>query len=54
MFFRKFPVAATVVILTGWGVMARDAPADKVTGIQAVHRHGQTFVTWQDAAEGEA
>lgn len=25
-----------------------------VTGIQAVHRHGQTFVTWKDAAEGEA
>jgi hypothetical protein len=25
-----------------------------ITGIQAVHRHGQTFVTWQDVAEGEA
>lgn len=25
-----------------------------VTGIRAVHRHGQTFVTWKDAAEGEA
>jgi hypothetical protein len=25
-----------------------------VTNIQAVHRHGQTFVTWKDAAEGEA
>ena len=25
----------------------------KVTGIQAVYRNGQTFVTWKDAAEGE-
>lgn len=31
-----------------------DADEIKVTGIQAVHRHGQTFVTWRDAAEGEA
>lgn len=31
------------------------APAQTtVTDIQAVHRHGQTFVTWKDAAEGEA
>ncbi len=30
------------------------AQAQEVTGIQAVHRHGQTFVTWKDAAEGEA
>jgi len=26
----------------------------EVTEIRAVHRHGQTFVTWKDAAEGEA
>jgi len=26
----------------------------KVTGIQARYRNGQTFVTWKDAAEGEA
>ncbi len=25
----------------------------EVTGIQAAHRHGQTFVTWRDVAEGE-
>ena len=25
----------------------------EVTAIQAVHRHGQTFVTWKDVAEGE-
>jgi hypothetical protein len=31
------------------------APAEvAVTGIQAIHRDGQTFVTWKDAAEGEA
>jgi hypothetical protein len=28
--------------------------AAEVTGIRAVHRNGQTFVTWNDAAEGEA
>lgn len=27
--------------------------ANEVTGIRAVHRHGQTFVTWKDVAEGE-
>jgi hypothetical protein len=32
---------------------AADDPA-AVTGVRAVHRHGQTFVTWKDAAEGEA
>lgn len=26
----------------------------EVTHIQAVHRHGQTFITWKDVAEGEA
>lgn len=26
----------------------------EVTGIRAVHHHGQTFVTWKDVAEGEA
>lgn len=26
----------------------------KVTGIRAEHRHGQTFVTWKDAAEAQA
>lgn len=29
-------------------------PDPEITGIQAVHRHGQTFVTWKDAAESEA
>lgn len=31
-----------------------DTPVVAVTGVQAVHRHGQTFVTWKDAAEGPA
>jgi hypothetical protein len=42
----------TVVAVLGIaaGVCAQDI---KVTGIQAKHRNGQTFVTWKDAAEGE-
>jgi hypothetical protein len=35
-------------------LIVQQASADvEVMGIQAVHRHGQTFVTWKDAAEGE-
>lgn len=29
------------------------AAEPEATGIRAIHRHGQTFVTWKDAAEGE-
>lgn len=37
------------------GTPAAGKAADpEVTGIRAVHQHGQTFVTWKDAAEGEA
>src|SRR5687767_5096221 len=46
-----------VVISSCWFVLAAlpiRAAEIEVTGIQAVHRHGQTFVTWQDVAEGEA
>ena len=35
-------------------VPAADESPAEVTGIRAVHRDGQTFVTWTDAAEGEA
>src|SRR5262245_56055381 len=35
------------------GTAGRAIAAD-VTEIKAVYRHGQTFVTWKDAAEGEA
>ncbi|MEX0704397.1 MAG: hypothetical protein WD069_20015 [Planctomycetales bacterium] len=38
-----------------WGVSIASAADDgSVTEIRAAHRHGQTFVTWRDAAEGEA
>jgi hypothetical protein len=33
---------------------ASQAQSFQPTGIQAVYRNGQTFVTWKDAAEGEA
>jgi hypothetical protein len=39
-----------LVLITASPVAAEEV---SVTGIRAVHRHGQTFVTWQDAAEGE-
>jgi poly(3-hydroxybutyrate) depolymerase len=39
------------VFLLAW---TTQLDADEVTGIKAIHRHGQTFVTWKDAAEGEA
>jgi hypothetical protein len=34
--------------------LAPRAGEASVTGIKAFHRHGQTFVTWKDAAEGQA
>jgi hypothetical protein len=44
-----------VAVLLALGpTAAEDAPAPRVTGIRTAHRHGQTFVTWTDAAEGEA
>jgi pimeloyl-ACP methyl ester carboxylesterase len=52
-----------VGLILGWtfviGSAAREAGAGEagavtVTDIKAVCRHGQTFVTWMDAAEGEA
>ncbi|MBA4066770.1 MAG: hypothetical protein C0501_24300 [Isosphaera sp.] len=46
---RFLSLAASLLIVTG--AVAADP---EVTGIKAVHRHGQTFVTWTDAAEGEA
>ena len=42
----------TLVVLA---IAATAQAADpEVTAIWAVHRHGQTFVTWKDVAEGEA
>src|SRR5687767_9492000 len=48
---RAEGVVLAVVLTLGPAVAAADVG---VTGIQAVHRHGQTFVTWKDVAEGEA
>ncbi len=42
-------LCASIVILV-LGMVAR---AGEVTGIKAFHRHGQTFVTWKDVAEGK-
>lgn len=46
---RLFPTLAALAV-----VAAAHADEPEVTAIKAVHRHGQTFVTWQDVAEGEA
>jgi hypothetical protein len=42
-------------LLCGWVFLSSGLSAGdlKVTGIRVVSRHGQTFVTWKDAAEGE-
>ncbi len=45
------PAPAVLAALLGLG-LAPSAEVE-VTAIRAVHRHGQTFVTWKDAAEGE-
>ena len=45
---------ATVLALTLALCGLAAAAEVTVTDIQAVHRDGQTFVTWKDAAEGEA
>lgn len=42
---------AFVLLMLVNTAIAADA---EVTGIRAVHHDGQTFVTWKDAAEGEA
>ncbi|MEX0704854.1 MAG: hypothetical protein WD069_22335 [Planctomycetales bacterium] len=43
-------------LMTAALLAAPEAGADqlRVTGIRAEHRHGQTFVTWKDVADGEA
>lgn len=51
----RLPLAVPVVlVIVVMRVPASAAGAEvEVSGIRAVHRHGQTFVTWKDAAEGE-
>ena len=46
--------AASVLVLgLLLGAPASEPASGRVTGIRAVCRNGQTFVTWKDAAEGE-
>jgi len=45
---------AALVVVALLFVSPLHAADPEVTNIQAVHRHGQTFVSWKDAAEGEA
>ncbi len=47
----RMRLIALIALLVPASALA-DGP--RVTDIQAVHRNGQTFVTWKDAAEGEA
>lgn len=47
---------ATILLglLLATAASATRADEPRVTGIQAIHHHGQTFVTFKDVAEGEA
>lgn len=47
----KVAIAVGVFIVMAPAAHAAD---EAVTQIRALHRHGQTFVTWKDVAEGEA
>ncbi len=46
------PVRCAVLMLLATSACLAAEP--EVTGIHAVHQHGQTFVTWKDAEVGEA
>ena len=46
-------IAALVTLAVVVAAPASRAADLEVTNIQVVHRHGQTFVTWKDVAEGE-
>lgn len=46
------PFFSVLILAAGFQTGRAAEPA--VTGIRAVHRHGQTFITWKDTAEGEA
>lgn len=47
---RSLPVALLALTFIG----PSSGAELEVTGIRVLHRHGQTFVTWKDVAEGEA
>src|SRR5262249_54285789 len=46
-------LTAAAILLFSFAAPGRAADLE-VTSIKAVHRHGQTFVTWKDVAKGEA
>ena len=46
---KRFFLIAILALNYGGQGFAAD---QEVTDIRAVHRHGQTFITWKDAAEG--
>lgn len=47
---KRLLLVATLALSLPTGILADDL---KVTDIRAIHRNGQTFVTWKDVAEGE-
>jgi pimeloyl-ACP methyl ester carboxylesterase len=47
---RTLGVLVVILLLPGSPALAQSV---QVTGINAVHRNGQTFVTWKDVEEGE-
>ena len=49
-----FSVSATCDLALAGGPAAPRPRAVQPTGIRAVYRSGQTFITWKDAAKGEA
>jgi hypothetical protein len=52
--FTAKTLAIVVIVVLSLDNLSHLRAGDAVTGIQAVHRNGQTFITWKDAAEGEA
>src|SRR3954454_6485701 len=49
---RSIFFSAAFMALAGSASGRAETPG--VTGIAAMHRHGQTYITWKDVAEGEA
>lgn len=47
----RFGAACCLVLIAAATVCAGDV---EVSRLQVTHRHGQTFATWKDVAEGEA
>src|SRR5687768_6852846 len=47
---RTVPISLAIALT----ITAQALAQVEVGNIKATHRHGQTFITWNDAAEGEA